>query len=107
MTSTQGVRLPDATFNEPGPGWDAWREAPPGAYMKVTGLFAEPVWYVRDPNGRIGRVNTWTDHNLPQPDHFHVVTEHEDGTITCAPSLDAQRTGGWHGFLEHGVWTGA
>ena len=38
----------------------------------------------------------------------HEVKEHEDGTITVAPSiLIGVRESGkeqWHGFLEHGVW---
>ncbi len=35
----------------------------------------------------------------------HVITVHEDGTITAAPSIKI--TGGgleWHGYLEHGMW---
>lgn len=31
----------------------------------------------------------------------HDVTEHEDGTITVTPSIDAP---GWHGYLERGRW---
>ena len=35
----------------------------------------------------------------------HIVTEHEDGTITVAPSiLITRHDGSWHGFLERGVW---
>jgi len=37
----------------------------------------------------------------------HTVTEHEDGTITVAPSiLCTDGAGGhrWHGFIEKGVW---
>lgn len=36
----------------------------------------------------------------------HTVTEHEDGTITVAPSIKAgdHEHGEWHGFLERGVW---
>jgi hypothetical protein len=38
----------------------------------------------------------------------HTVTEHEDGTITVAPSIlvtagrNEQEV--WHGFLEKGIW---
>lgn len=34
-------------------------------------------------------------------------TEHDDGTITVAPSINlhaSENVQGWHGFLEHGVW---
>ena len=44
----------------------------------------------------------------------HTITEHDDGSITVAPSIlcgfqnptdDGQRKiGSWHGYLEHGVW---
>ncbi len=36
----------------------------------------------------------------------HSVTEHEDGTITVAPSIKADESsiGVWHGYLERGVW---
>lgn len=33
------------------------------------------------------------------------MVEHEDGTITLAPSiLDSGTPNGWHGYLERGVW---
>lgn len=32
------------------------------------------------------------------------VTEHEDGTITAAPSILDNGTG-WHGYLTRGEWT--
>lgn len=40
----------------------------------------------------------------------HTVTEHEDGTVTMAPSIvlyDADEKGDaviWHGYLERGNW---
>lgn len=35
----------------------------------------------------------------------HIVTEHEDGTITVSPSiLITRHDGSWHGYLERGVW---
>lgn len=39
-------------------------------------------------------VTTWT------------VVEHEDGTITVAPSIfvNKDRPNAWHGYLERGVW---
>jgi hypothetical protein len=49
---------------------------------------------------------------------FHEVDEHEDGTITVKASILMRETsapstvqgggivafGGWHGYLEHGIW---
>ncbi len=39
----------------------------------------------------------------------HVVTEHEDGTVTVSPSIligkhDENGLKEWHGYLERGVW---
>lgn len=48
------------------------------------------VWYVVDPIGRAGAIVT------------HKVVEHDDGEITCSPSLIMPS--GWHGYIEHGVW---
>ena len=31
-----------------------------------------------------------------------LIVEHEDSSITCAPSL--VMPSGWHGYLERGVW---
>jgi hypothetical protein len=75
------------------------------------------VWVACTPNGMIGDLSA------------HEVQEHEDGTITVAPSVEIQggaharpargeimvvddatveRSGGregyWHGYLERGVW---
>jgi hypothetical protein len=69
----------------------------PGDYCKVTS--DEPgaapghtVWYVRDPAGRVGALRD------------HAVTEHEDGTISVSPSILDPSPGGWHGWLERGLW---
>lgn len=32
-------------------------------------------------------------------------TEHEDGTITITPSIDAHGEHPWHGHLVQGVWS--
>lgn len=33
------------------------------------------------------------------------LVEHDDGTITVSPSIqDSSAPGGWHGYLEAGVW---
>jgi hypothetical protein len=113
----QGTRLPDAVLGEPGPGWDEWggkadspKQAPAGAYMKVTSRRQDGgewvLWYIRDPEGRVGSIG-----------RNHTVVEHDDGTITVAPSLDHKREEwsddtefakiagqGWHGWLRNGVW---
>lgn len=36
----------------------------------------------------------------------HQVTEHDDGTISVAPSILVRggARGSWHGFLERGIW---
>ena len=54
------------------------------------------VWYARPPVERMGVANL----------DSHDVTEHEDGTITVAPSILITGRGdyGWHGYLEKGVW---
>ena len=71
----------------------------PGVYVKVTSTdpdgIGREVWYVRDPNGRVGRLED------------HAVVEHEDGTITVSPSILDASPGGWHGFLERGEWRSA
>jgi Family of unknown function (DUF6527) len=51
-------------------------------------------WRVRSPDGVGGRLDP----------SIHRVTEHEDGTITVSPSIAPREPGGWHGFLERGVW---
>jgi hypothetical protein len=77
---------------------DDWRESEPGDYVKVPDgegprrPDGQPTWYIRDPDGKVGTL--WT----------HTVTEHEDGTITVSPSILDNSPGGWHGYLERGVW---
>lgn len=70
--------------------------AEPGDYCKIPpGMDprADAAWYLLDPSGRPGAVLT----------SKHTITEHEDGTISCSPSL--VMPGGWHGFLQAGVWS--
>jgi hypothetical protein len=56
------------------------------------------VWHARPPRGHVGSLAN------------HTVTEHEDGTITVAPSILIRSTDDdgspivWHGHLERGVW---
>lgn len=52
-------------------------------------------WEVRPPGCHAGSIQE------------HIVTEHEDGTITVSPSILLQDEYGatiWHGFLERGIW---
>lgn len=63
------------------------------------GLWAEDqnTWYACCPG----------PHDLVANLSRHTVTEHEDGTITVAPSIlcsDGAAGHSWHGFLECGVW---
>jgi hypothetical protein len=71
----------------------AW--AQPGDYCKVPrGLDPreDGCWYAMDPTGGIGTI-------LPS---IHRIVENDDGTISLSPSL--VMPGGWHGFLERGLW---
>lgn len=72
-------------------GWPG-QDAQPGDYCRVP-AGVDPrgeVWYAMAPNGHIGALVT------------HDVVEHDDGTITVAPSIVMPL--GWHGWLDHGVW---
>lgn len=50
------------------------------------------LWWVRPPGGRAGTLEG------------HIVTEHEDETITVSPSIWDDHPGGFHGYLERGIW---
>ena len=100
---------------EPGPT-DELRDgdqATPGAFMQATRVEKSPhllepgeftqadygterkVYFAKSPNGLLA--------NLAR----HSITEHEDGTITVAPSIlvrGGSGDGEWHGYLERGVW---
>jgi hypothetical protein len=87
----QGRRVP---FRPAFPG--GAEQALPGDYCKVPpdvqlgrlGI----LWLLVDPTGGAGSLIA----------DNHTVTEHEDGSITVSPSL--VMPGGWHGWLERGVW---
>jgi hypothetical protein len=67
----------------------------PGDYGRWRGM-----WWVRPPQNGEGRSATGCI-------KLHTVTEHEDRTITVAPSIRQMYGDGeelWHGFLERGVW---
>ncbi len=70
---------------------EKWTDEP-GEFYKSDG-----VWYCTTPNGHLA--------NLAN----HAITEHEDGTISVAPSIKVSNHTGelWHGFLERGVWRDA
>lgn len=66
----------------------------PGDYCKVPPSVdprGDHVWYAVGPDGIAGAIVT------------HDVVEHDDGTITCSPSL--VMPSGYHGHLQRGVWT--
>ena len=77
----RGYRTDDASVGE----------MEPGTYLK-----RGATWFCYPPREGAGPVNisTWN------------ITEHEDGTITVSPSIYVRGTGGWHGHLVGGVWTG-
>ena len=73
----------------------------------------EPGDYGRATNPRVvGSRNEWWQCCAPDGSQgcldpkIHLVVEHEDRTITVSPSLDYSKRpqGGWHGWLERGVW---
>jgi hypothetical protein len=69
-----------------------WEHKPPF-------FLGDGEWHLVDPTGGIGAVGRTTTTKLAA----HAVTIHEDGSITCAPSL--VMPSGWHGWLEHGTWS--
>jgi hypothetical protein len=81
-TRTPGQRRPDGTQSH---------ELAPGEYaLDLSGQWiCRPPW--KHAGGSLAR---------------HSVVEHEDGTITAAPSIliAIPPIGSWHGYLERGVW---
>lgn len=66
-------------------------EMKPGEY----GIWDDQGWYGVTPNGHGCNLNA------------HTIWLHEDGHITCAPSIAVsieRGTPAWHGYLEHGMW---
>lgn len=102
-------------------------EFEPGDYgkrrLKAYGIEFD-AWWVRTPNGLVGRLSMPEDvANREATNGAHHVEEHEDGTISVLPqpgnsnsilvegwSWDAgARAEGeplmsWHGYIRHGVW---
>lgn len=70
-----------------------------GSYMKAS----DGIWWchVPIPNSTTGKAAADAMGALSD----HTVIEHEDGTITVSPSILMDHgAGGWHGYLEHGIW---
>jgi len=105
----QGTRIPDVLRGSP-EGWERWERlahrgaervrqtiAPSGAYMKVLKEDGSTwCWYVRAPDGAVATIGF----------ENHSVAEHDDGTITVSPSIVMPNGNCWHGWLQHGVWSG-
>lgn len=49
-------------------------------------------WQVRPPRGHLGTLDD------------HMVTEHENGTITVSPSILSEPATEGHWLLERGIW---
>jgi hypothetical protein len=92
----KGRRIPD------GSSIDAVEE--PGDYLLLPDRHA--IWCML-PNGVVNRIPVDEKGGRGTPPVWGMV-EHEDGTITVSPSINLHPTpgmhGGWHGFLERGVW---
>jgi hypothetical protein len=88
----QGRRLPDGDdrlLTDPS-------DAQPGDYGLYRGYTGDKLalMFVL-PTGERGHITF--------PPHEHEVHD-DDGTITVRPSILHHRDGGWHGYLERGVW---
>ena len=91
-------------------------EYTPGDYgrrpIRIAGdLFL--AWWVRTPNGLLGRLSAPEDVAAGRATAHHVVREHQDGTISVnpqptgnAPNSILVHGGGaeWHGYIDRGVW---
>lgn len=92
-----GTRLPDNTPPQ-NPGeysymsYSHWDHKP-------SFFLGEGEWHIIAPDGRIGAVGRITNHTVVA----HTVTIHDDGSITCDPSLIM--ASGWHGWLIKGVFS--
>ena len=113
MTDTlQGRRVPDGEFLS----MQSDGLIRPGDYGFVSFTNAPPKWFNCTPDGEIGYLASEAE-----PDRHgchHVVTEHEDGSISVGGSIlgrvvhsehvggvgPISSRGGWHGWLERGVW---
>lgn len=104
-----GRRVPDGTPElelEPG---DYGRLVPTFAEGELRGMHLEDLegfWAVNLP-----AIGQWSKpYRARVNPRVHRIEEHEDGTITVAPSISLKLGDGrevWHGFLQRGVWSAA
>lgn len=99
----KGTRIDPETVERDGL-FAALDEAGPGAYYgPVSGYTGDkPAVFFLLPNARDAAASPAErsiGHVTSPP---HVFTEEDDGTLTITASILSP--GGWHGFLEHGVW---
>jgi len=93
----QGRRLPDGSKLEspcdyvwmPYILWDS----------KPDSFVGDGEWHLMDPTGGVGAIGRI----LIDKPAAHTWEEHEDGSVTFHPSL--VMPSGWHGFMNHGIWT--
>lgn len=97
----KGKRLLDGRSPKQ-PGEYAWIPYGRGRKGRWPDSFlGEGEWHIVDPTGGIGAVGRVT---IEKP-AAHTITVHEDGSITCVPSL--VMPGGWHGWLRAGLFSEA
>jgi hypothetical protein len=61
-------------------------------------------WFVCCPDGSITAL--WVNED-DRNGNRHVITEHDDGTISVGGSILGLCSPPWHGWLERGVWRSA
>jgi hypothetical protein len=96
--AVQGTRIPDSTWFER----RSSGELKPGEYGRelITGAGMDRWdWFVCCPDGSTTAL--WVNED-DRNGRRHVITEHEDGSITVGGSILGRI--GWHGHLERGVW---
>lgn len=67
-------------------------------YHKPSFFLGEGEWHIIAPDGKIGAIGRITNEHQAA----HTVEIHDDGSITCSPSL--VMPSGWHGYLVKGEW---
>ena len=116
----KGRRLPDTESGNLPLGWgpgDYWRVLSEdgsrlltpveqgGPHHDYSGNLTGQVWYVVSPNGLLAGLC------------LHTVREEDDGTISIRPGDGSSNSvlveghnkdglASWHGYIEHGVWSG-
>lgn len=64
----------------------------PGEYVWLPRV---KMWQLCAPNGDMGVIHARGGHSW---------SEHADGTVTIAPSIQFETGARWHGYLEAGMW---